>query len=367
MGTGYIRADTANNIDPNKTAQAQDIDLELDAVQAAFHATTGHTHDGTSSEGAPVTLLGPTQDVVATATVLRPAADGAMTLGSGSFRWGNTFIVGNISVTGTVDGRDISADGALLDAAVSDIDDIEDDISDLQADLAALDTGADERLDEAEADIVALEALTTTHTSQISTNSSDIDSLEADVASLETLVNAMMQTVISAQYPVGSLYFTSNSSVPALMATGRTWVAYAEGRAVVGVGTADGVAYAGGTTRGTASEALVTANLPAHTHGSGTIAVNVGNAGNDFVFSIRKAESGGDMVFDVSNLDETNGDDRARVDVNGGEINSSHRFAYDGTHDHSASVSGSTASVGSGTAHNNIQPSIGVYVFRRTA
>ena len=57
MGTGYTRNDTANNIADGNVINAADFDGEYDAIEAAFNATTGHTHDGTAAEGGPITKL----------------------------------------------------------------------------------------------------------------------------------------------------------------------------------------------------------------------------------------------------------------------------------------------------------------------
>jgi hypothetical protein len=51
MGTGYTRNDTANNIADGNVINASDLDGEFDAIQAAFNASTGHSHDGTTGEG----------------------------------------------------------------------------------------------------------------------------------------------------------------------------------------------------------------------------------------------------------------------------------------------------------------------------
>ena len=58
MGTGYTRNDTSNNIADGNVINASDLDGEYDAIESAF-GTSGHTHDGTSGEGGPVTVLGP--------------------------------------------------------------------------------------------------------------------------------------------------------------------------------------------------------------------------------------------------------------------------------------------------------------------
>ena len=59
MGTGYTRNDTANNIADGNVINAADFDGEYDAIEAAFNSSSGHTHDGTASEGGPITVIGP--------------------------------------------------------------------------------------------------------------------------------------------------------------------------------------------------------------------------------------------------------------------------------------------------------------------
>src|SRR6056300_455955 len=71
MGTGYTRNDTSNNIADGNIINAADLDGEFDAIESAM-GTGGHTHDGTSAEGGPVTVLGPVQDFVASATEIKP-------------------------------------------------------------------------------------------------------------------------------------------------------------------------------------------------------------------------------------------------------------------------------------------------------
>jgi hypothetical protein len=79
--TGYVRNDTTNNIADGNIVNASDFDGEFDAIVAAFVNTTGHTHDGTAAEGAPITKIGPTQDVVASAVNLTPKTTNTVDLG----------------------------------------------------------------------------------------------------------------------------------------------------------------------------------------------------------------------------------------------------------------------------------------------
>jgi len=68
MGTGYVRNDTGNNIADGNVINASDLDGEFDAVQAAFNASTGHSHDGTEGEGPQIGAAGIANNAVALGT-----------------------------------------------------------------------------------------------------------------------------------------------------------------------------------------------------------------------------------------------------------------------------------------------------------
>jgi hypothetical protein len=95
---GYIRSDTSNNIADGNIINASDLDGEFDAVQAAFVNTTGHTHDGTAAEGAPITKIGPAQDVVASTTTLTPKTTNTIDLGSSGLRFKDVYAAGTAYV-----------------------------------------------------------------------------------------------------------------------------------------------------------------------------------------------------------------------------------------------------------------------------
>ena len=108
--TGYTRADTADNIANGKAASADDLDAEFNAIQTAFNASTGHTHDGTSGSGAPVTKVGPTQDVVISATTVLPKLDNTVDLGSTTLEFKDLWIDGTANIDSLVaDTADINA------------------------------------------------------------------------------------------------------------------------------------------------------------------------------------------------------------------------------------------------------------------
>lgn len=100
MGTGYTRNDTGNNIATGNTIDASDLDGEYDAIEAAFNASTGHTHDGTAAEGAPVEKLGPSQDFIATATDIRPKATNTLDIGTSGAQFKDLYIDGVAYVDG---------------------------------------------------------------------------------------------------------------------------------------------------------------------------------------------------------------------------------------------------------------------------
>ena len=109
MGTGYVRNDSANNIADGNVINAADLDGEFDAVQAAFNASTGHSHDGTTGEGPLITSAG----LAAGAVTASAIANDSIALG--------TKTTGNYVAAGAVSGVGLSgsasAEGATFTVA----------------------------------------------------------------------------------------------------------------------------------------------------------------------------------------------------------------------------------------------------------
>jgi len=97
MGTGYTRNDTSNNIADGNIINAADLDGEFDAIESAM-GTSGHTHDGTSAEGGPVTVLGPVQDFVASATEIKPKTTNTLDIGTSGLLFKDMFLDGVATV-----------------------------------------------------------------------------------------------------------------------------------------------------------------------------------------------------------------------------------------------------------------------------
>lgn len=92
--TGYTRQDTSNNIANGNVVDADDLDGEFNAVEAAFNSSTGHNHDGTSGEGSPITVVGPAQDIVTTSLQMAPKTNNTYDLGSATNKWKDLYVDG---------------------------------------------------------------------------------------------------------------------------------------------------------------------------------------------------------------------------------------------------------------------------------
>ena len=114
MGTGYTRQDTSNNIANGNVIDADDLDTEFDGIEDAFNSSTGHTHDGTDAEGAPIAVTGPNQEYVSDATALFPKTDDTYDLGKIGAEWKDLYVDGTANIdtlsadAGTVDGSNIT-------------------------------------------------------------------------------------------------------------------------------------------------------------------------------------------------------------------------------------------------------------------
>lgn len=180
--------------------------------------------------------------------------------------------------------------------------------------------------------------------------------------------------VAEASYPVGSIYVSTvpaNPGDPGMLGFG-TWSRFGNGRALVGVDETQTEFNAAGVTGGSKEHTLTAAQMPAHshvmTHDHG---VSVGSAGNHaHDIAIRYAgnfseNENGDAITGVG------GANHGSVTGGGTDTGST---ASAGSHTHSVDITpftGSTQSSGgvSGVTqpHNNLQPYISVYIWRRTA
>lgn len=174
-----------------------------------------------------------------------------------------------------------------------------------------------------------------------------------DVRVYGKLLKDYIQSFIKTMYPVGSIYMSVNNTNPSTY-FGGTWVAWGAGRVPVGINTADGNFNTVEKTGGAATVALTAAQMPAHTHGVGTL----------------KTASAGTHTHNLQNQKAAWGVDgagnRVMVDATSGYTALTNKATTSaGAHTHT--ISGATASVGSGSAHSNLQPYIVCHMWKRTA
>jgi cytoskeletal protein CcmA (bactofilin family) len=94
---GYTRQDTANNIANGNVIDADDFDAEYNAIESAFNASTGHSHDGTTGSGAPIEKVGPSQDLIVSATKVEAKQTNTLDLGSDGVQFKDGFFDGTLN------------------------------------------------------------------------------------------------------------------------------------------------------------------------------------------------------------------------------------------------------------------------------
>lgn len=139
----------------------------------------------------------------------------------------------------------------------------------------------------------------------------------------QTGLEHTLEKLRNQMYPVGSLYFSTNSTSPATI-YGGTWERYSKGRTLVSANESD-TDFTAGKTGGEKMHKLTVDEMPSHRH------------------EVRKfatMQGGGTW-----NVDK----------IGGGQYNDAQ------------TPSGYTQYTGGGKAHNNMPPYIAVYIWRRTA
>ena len=148
----------------------------------------------------------------------------------------------------------------------------------------------------------------------------------ADTNTTQIATTAYVQTELTNHllsiYPVDSIYTSVSSTNPSSL-FGGTWDAFGEGKVLVGKADS-GTFDTAGATGGNETHELIEAELPSHTHTVSHTTV-------------------ADKLYGGTDANRT------RTDITGS--------ASDET----------TGSTGSGTAHNNLQPYVVVYIWKRTA
>ena len=183
--TGYTRTDTSNNIANGNVIDADDLDLEFNAIEAAFNSSSGHTHDGSAAGGAPVTVIGPAQDIITSSLQMAPKASGTYNLGSVSYKWKDLHVNG-VAYVGSID-----LNGTAITATAAELN-LLDGVTASTAELNLLDG-----LTATTAELNTLDGITAT-VSELNT----LDGITATVSELNTL-DGITATVTELNYTDG--------------------------------------------------------------------------------------------------------------------------------------------------------------------
>lgn len=152
-----------------------------------------------------------------------------------------------------------------------------------------------------------------------------------------------------AAYPVGAIYMSLVSTSPATL-FGGTWEALDEGRVLIGANST----YEAGSTGGEATHTLTAGEMPSHKHGRG-----------DLNFTTRSFKA---WVGDSESQPSGNGIVASYADnwKRAGGNYTANRFNYS-IDTSTATWTGSLSNTGGSQPHNNMQPYLAVYMWKRTA
>lgn len=169
--------------------------------------------------------------------------------------------------------------------------------------------------------------------------------------------------IIDKVYPVGSIYMSVVNNSPANF-IGGTWVALNEGRVLIGANST----YTAGKIGGEFTHKITVAELPAHNHSANTASAGAHT-------HTASTNSTGDHTHNYVCYKTA----EAVYNIGGGShiMNTSSTLATTsaGAHSHTVTIASADAhthtvtvnNTGSGSAMNNMQPYLAVYMWKRTA
>ena len=152
-------------------------------------------------------------------------------------------------------------------------------------------------------------------------------------------------------YPVGAIYISTVNTNPNALFGFGTWERFGNGRALVGVNESDANFNPVMQTGGSATHALTAAQMPRHTH--------VQNSHNHRLWLTHQTSASGHQNRNQAPGRDNNENNRAWSATDASET-------ITATNQHTGGT-GTAQSASNGGAHNNLQPYITVFIWRRTA
>lgn len=163
-----------------------------------------------------------------------------------------------------------------------------------------------------------------------------LDAITKKAAGILSDLESRVNNILLLNHPVGSIYVTIDETNPSEL-FGGTWVAWGSGRVPVGVNASDSSFNTVEKTGGEKTHTLTTNEMPSHSHGTGV-------------------EDGSYYTYV--------GDEKHLAQVASGSTIIVVPYSNENAE---AYFKDNTGSTGGGQAHNNLQPYITCYMWKRTA
>ncbi len=169
-------------------------------------------------------------------------------------------------------------------------------------------------------------------------------------------VDAVIQAAAQLMYPVGSIYMSVVGTNPSAL-FGGTWAPWGAGRVPVGINTSDTNFSEVEKTGGESTHRLTTSEMPAHNH-SGTYTKTQQVKGALITETPREAITGIDS-YEVTYKTNSTATDNGKIAGDRGQLIGT--YTYQLTAEHGVPYNGG------GATHNNLQPYIVCYMWKRIA
>lgn len=172
---------------------------------------------------------------------------------------------------------------------------------------------------------------------------------------LEDQLTTLQNQILAQQIQIGGLYFSEVATNPNTLLGYGNWVQYAEGLAIVGVGDNGEHNWAAGEIRGSDTHILIEAELPVHVHNVDPPATNTTLNGSHIhpINAVVGSGGTGNAIHQSGPLANETPTNRVTIVAGGDHVHVVDIDAFD------------SASTGNGQGHDNVQPSIAVYVWKR--
>lgn len=172
-----------------------------------------------------------------------------------------------------------------------------------------------------------------------------------DPAGAATTQKVTVQSLLELAYPVGAIYISVDSASPATL-FGGTWSAFAAGRVLVGLDAGQAEFDTAEEVGGAKTHTLSEAEMPSHTHVQSSH--NHGQLNHSHTIGHVRSATTGAATSHIARTSDTSS--TLGVDV-----------TTDATMATNVATTAINQSTGGGGAHNNLQPYVTVYMWKRTA